>query len=101
MKRFLVVEIRDNEICVHGCVWAKNANCAGFNFYEASGYKAQIRVVELKEEGRTFWDKPFGGGELCIEQAQVPVTLGPRAGQSRSILCVEHRPVRRRKETRP
>lgn len=59
MKRFLVVEIRDNEVCVHGCVWAKNANCAGFNFYEASGYKAQIRVVELKEEGAYFLGQAF------------------------------------------
>jgi hypothetical protein len=89
MKRFLVVEIRENEICVHGCVWARNKNCAGFNFAEGAGWNADIRVLELKEDGQTIWEKPFGGGELATEQAQVPVTLGSRAGNSHSISVIE------------
>lgn len=98
MKRFLVVELRNNEVQVHGCVWAKNKNCAGFNFAESAGFSADIRVVELKEDSQNFWEKPFGGGELSMDQAQVPVTLGPRAGNSKSLTIIEvhDKPQKRR-----
>ena len=100
MKRFLVLEIRENEIHIHGCVWARNRDCAGFNFAEYEPPNADIRVIELSvTKPETIWLKPFGGGELAIEQAAVPVTLGRRAAQSSTITIVETTKRKRRKGT--
>jgi hypothetical protein len=102
MKRFLVFEVRENEIHVHGCVWARSKACAGFNFAEYEDPNADIRVMEVNDKSMagSWMSKPWGGGELAIEQASVPVTLGRRASQSSSIMIVEKGSIPAKKSKR-